>query len=56
MLTTSGKAETDAQEFLEASRVFLQDDFLPKLVHCLDEMPEGPFGGGPTSNRIAPAI
>ena len=38
MLTTSGKAETDVQEFLEASRVFLKDDFLAKLVRCLEEM------------------
>jgi uncharacterized damage-inducible protein DinB len=38
VLTTSGKATTDAQEFLEASLVFLNDDFLPKLVHCLERM------------------
>lgn len=40
MLTTSGKARTGEQEFLESSRVFLKDDFLPKLLHCLEEMPE----------------
>jgi len=38
VLTTSRKARTDAQEFIEASIVFLKDDFLPKLVHCLEEM------------------
>jgi uncharacterized damage-inducible protein DinB len=38
VLNTSGKAPTDAQEFLEASRVFLNDDFLPKLLHCLEAM------------------
>src|SRR5262247_1875580 len=40
MLTTSGKAITEAQEFIEASRKFLKDDFLPKVKHCLEEMPE----------------
>jgi uncharacterized damage-inducible protein DinB len=36
--TTTGTASTDAQEFIEASRVFLKQDFLPKLLHCLDNM------------------
>jgi uncharacterized damage-inducible protein DinB len=40
LLSTSGKATTDAQEFIEASRVFLRDDFLPKLLHCLEDMPQ----------------
>jgi uncharacterized damage-inducible protein DinB len=40
MQSRTGKAPTDAQEFLDASRVFLKDDFLPKLMHCLHEMPE----------------
>lgn len=40
VLATSGQAKTDAQEFIEASRIFLKDDFLPKLTHCLEEMPE----------------
>ena len=40
MLTTSGKANTEAQEFIEASRVFLKDDFLPKVKLCLEEMTE----------------
>jgi uncharacterized damage-inducible protein DinB len=40
MVTTSGGATTDAQEFIEASRVFLKDDFLPKLKLCLEDMPE----------------
>ena len=38
MLTTNGKATTDAQEFIEASCVFLRDDFLPKLKRCVEEM------------------
>ena len=40
MLTTTGKATTEAQEFIEASRVFLKDDFLPKAKLCLEEMSE----------------
>jgi uncharacterized damage-inducible protein DinB len=40
MLTTSGKATTDAQEFIEASCVFLKDDFLPKLKLCVEDMSE----------------
>jgi len=40
MLTTTGKAKTDGREFIEASRIFLKDDFLPKLMHCLEDMPE----------------
>jgi uncharacterized damage-inducible protein DinB len=38
MMTTSGKATTDAQEFIEASCIFLKDDFLPKVKHCLQAM------------------
>ncbi len=38
MLSTNGKAATDAQEFIEASRLALKDDFLPKLTHCLEHM------------------
>jgi uncharacterized damage-inducible protein DinB len=37
MQATSGNAGT-AQEFIEASRVFLRDDFLPKLLHCADNL------------------
>jgi uncharacterized damage-inducible protein DinB len=40
MLTTSGNATTATQEFIEASRVFLKDDFLPKAKLCLEEMSE----------------
>jgi len=38
VLTTSGTARTDAQEFIEASRLFLGQDFSPKLVYCLERM------------------
>jgi len=40
MKTTSGTASSDAAEFIEASRVFLTKDFLPKLTECLERMPE----------------
>jgi uncharacterized damage-inducible protein DinB len=38
METTSGTAQTAAAEFIEASAVFLKQDFLPKLLHCLEAM------------------
>ena len=38
MLTTTRTARTEGQEFIEASRVFLKDDFLPKLIYCLEHM------------------
>ena len=40
MKTTSGNAQTEAAEFIEASRVFLTEDFLPRLVECLEKMPD----------------
>jgi len=36
--TTNGSAPTAGDEFIEASRVFLRQDFLPKLLHCLNAM------------------
>ncbi|HYR91201.1 MAG TPA: DinB family protein [Terriglobia bacterium] len=38
METTPGTARTDAQEFIQASRFFLKQDFLPKLLYCLENM------------------
>ncbi len=38
METTSGSAETVGAEFLQASCIFLKQDFLPKLLHCLEGM------------------
>lgn len=40
MESTSGEAKTPADEFLEASRAFLKQDFLPKLKLCLEELSE----------------
>jgi uncharacterized damage-inducible protein DinB len=36
--TTNSSAQTVADEFIDASRVFLRQDFLPKLLHCLNAM------------------
>jgi uncharacterized damage-inducible protein DinB len=38
METTSGKAGTPADEFIESSRIFLREDYQPKLLHCLEAM------------------
>jgi uncharacterized damage-inducible protein DinB len=38
MEATKGGAQTVPAEFIEASCVFLKDDFLPKLLHCLNAM------------------
>ena len=38
MESTSGTARTPESEFIEASRVFLRDDFLPKLLHCVERL------------------
>jgi uncharacterized damage-inducible protein DinB len=40
MESTSGKAETHAEEFIESSRMFLRDDYVPKLLHCVEQMSE----------------
>lgn len=38
METTNSTATSAPEEFVEASIVFLRQDFLPKLVHCLESM------------------
>jgi len=38
MKATTGNAKTPEAEFIEASRVFLRDDYMPKLLHCLARM------------------
>jgi uncharacterized damage-inducible protein DinB len=40
METTSGAAEAVPAEFIEASRIFLSQDFLPKLLVCLHGLTE----------------
>jgi len=38
MESTTGNARTTDSEFIEASRVFLRNDYLPKLLHCVERM------------------
>jgi uncharacterized damage-inducible protein DinB len=38
LVTRKDTARTLGDEFIEASRVFLRQDFLPKLLHCLNAM------------------
>jgi len=38
MRATSRNAASDAQEFIDSSRVFLTDHFLPKLLQCIEDM------------------
>ena len=40
MESTSGTAKTPETEFIEASRVFLREDYLPKLLHCMEGLSE----------------
>jgi uncharacterized damage-inducible protein DinB len=40
MKTTTATAKTEAQEFVEASRMFITQEFLPMLAHCLERMSE----------------
>ena len=40
METTTGNATTLAHEFIEASRVFIRDDYMPKLLRCVEQMSE----------------
>jgi uncharacterized damage-inducible protein DinB len=35
---TSGTARTPDLEFIESSRVFLKKDYMPKLLHCVEQM------------------
>ena len=52
MKTTTGKATRSEQEFLEASRIFLRDDFMPRMRHCLHQFSEADLWWRPneTSN------
>jgi Protein of unknown function (DUF1572) len=40
MEATTGNAKTPEAEFIEASRIFLRDDYMPKLLYCLEQMSE----------------
>ena len=38
MESTNGRSATPEAEFIEASRVFLSEDYLPKLIYCVERM------------------
>jgi uncharacterized damage-inducible protein DinB len=38
MESTSAASKTTDAEFIEASRIFLKKDYLPKLLHCVEQM------------------
>jgi uncharacterized damage-inducible protein DinB len=38
--TTTGNAASPTAEFIEASRLFLRDDYVPKLLHCVEQLSE----------------
>src|SRR5262245_31270461 len=40
METTTRTAQTPITEFIEASRVFLREDYMPKLLHCIENFSE----------------
>jgi len=40
MEPTTGNATTLTHEFIEASRVFIREDYMPKLVRCVEQMSE----------------
>jgi uncharacterized damage-inducible protein DinB len=54
MKTTKGRAEKPAQEFLEASRISLQEDFMPRMLYCIDHLSDSDLWWRPndTSNSI----
>ena len=58
MITYSGSAKTIDAEFIETSRAFLKDDFLPKLLHCVEQMAENDIWWRPNevSNSVGNLI
>jgi uncharacterized damage-inducible protein DinB len=54
MKTTQGGAKRPEQEFLEASRIFLQEDFMPRMLYCIDQLSDSDLWWRPneTSNSI----
>ena len=58
METTSGNARTLDAEFIEASRVFLRDDYLPKVLHCVGQMSDADLWWRPNdaSNSVGNLI
>ena len=58
MESTTGKAVTSDAEFIEASRVFLREDYLPKLLHCVEQLTDDDLWWRPNdvSNSIGNLI
>jgi uncharacterized damage-inducible protein DinB len=58
MESTTGRSGTTDAEFIEASRVFLRDDYLPKLLYCIEQLPEADLWWRPNevSNSIGNLI
>src|SRR5215467_12812037 len=54
MKTTTGTAQDSAGEFLEASNVFLKSDFMPRLLHCVNQFSEADLWWRPneSSNSV----
>jgi uncharacterized damage-inducible protein DinB len=55
---TTSSAQTPAQEFIEASRVFLRDDYLPKLLTCVEQLSDEDlwWRPNPVSNSVGNLI
>jgi uncharacterized damage-inducible protein DinB len=58
MESTTGIARTSDAEFIDASRVFLRDDYLPKLLHCVEQLSDDDLWWRPNevSNSIGNLI
>jgi uncharacterized damage-inducible protein DinB len=58
MESTTGTARTSDAEFIEASRVFLRDDYLPKLLYCVEQLSDDDLWWRPNevSNSIGNLI
>ena len=58
MTSTTGTATTITQEFIESSTIFLKEDFLPKLMYCLQDMSEADIWWRPNeqSNSVGNLI
>ena len=55
---TNSSAESPAQEFIQASRVFLRDDYLPKLLACVEQLSDDDlwWRPNPVSNSVGNLI
>jgi len=58
MESTTGAARTPEAEFIESSRVFLKNDYMPKLLHCVEQMSDADLWWRPNdvSNSVGNLI